>query len=75
MLPLLVLVPVGTSFILGLVYLTMQEGRPLPKIAGSIVFLAAVYLQFYSRHTLAGLLLQTALALTLAIQRRREGLL
>ncbi len=75
MLPLLELIPVGTSFILGLVYLTMQEDRTVLKIAGAVLFLAAVYLQFYSRWTLAGLLLQIGLAVTLAIQRRLEGLL
>ena len=70
MLPLLVWVPVATSLILGRIYLFAEEGRPACKIIGSVVFLVAVYLQFFSRHALIGLLLQTALALVLAVWRK-----
>jgi hypothetical protein len=63
-------VPVLASFVLGLIYLGMGEGAPLLKALGVVVFLTAVYLQFFSAQMLAGVLLQAALALTLEIWRR-----
>ena len=69
-LPLLVWAPAATSLILGVVYLFLGDGRPALKILGAFVFLAAVYLQFFSRYVLAGLLLQIALALYLALWHR-----
>jgi hypothetical protein len=63
-------VPVLTSLVLGLLYLTMSDGAPAVKVIGSMVFLAAVYLQFFSASMTAGLLLQVALAFTLEIWRR-----
>jgi hypothetical protein len=65
-LPFLVLVPVGTSLILGVLYLLLGDGRPATKILGIIVFSSAVYLQFFSRYSLYGLLLQIVLAFCLA---------
>ena len=70
MLPFLAWIPVGTSLVLGVVFLVSTEGQPLPKIIGIAIFALAVYLQFFSRLTLAGLLLQIALALSLALWRR-----
>jgi hypothetical protein len=69
-LPFLVLVPVATSLILGLMYLDLGEARPAPKIVGTVVFVAAVYLQFFTGHTLVGLLFQVGLALCLAMWHR-----
>jgi len=63
-------VPVLTSFVLGVLYLTMSDGAPALKIAGTVVFLAAVYLQCFSANMTAGLLLQVALAFSLEIWRR-----
>ena len=63
-------VPAGTSLILGVVYLFVGEARPILKVLGVVVFCGAVYLQFFSRHSLLGLLLQIALALHLALWRR-----
>lgn len=73
MLTFLVLVPVATSLILGVAYLFSGKARPVLKILGTVVFIAAVYLQFYSRHSLVGLLLQISLALCLALWRRTRA--
>jgi len=62
--------PAAASLILGTVYLFFGDGRPAYKALGAVVFLVAVYLQFFSRHTLGGLLLQVGLALCLALWRR-----
>ena len=69
MLPLLIWVPIATSAILGVVYL-LEDTHPARKILGVLVFLLAVYLQFLSPYFLAGLLLQIALALCLALWRK-----
>ena len=70
---LLPFVPVATSLILGMVYLVAGEARITPKLSGAVVFLVAVYLQFFSRHGLAGMLLQLALALGLAVWRKANA--
>jgi len=70
MLPFLVLVPLGTSLVLGIVYVSSWEARPASKIIVSVIFMAAVYLQFNTRHSLSGLLLQVALALYLVMWRK-----
>jgi hypothetical protein len=70
MIALLLFVPAFTSLVLGAVYLVLGEGRPALKVLGVAVFGAAVYLQFFSRHALAGLLLQIALAFFLALWKR-----
>jgi len=70
MLPLMMLVPAATSLILGGAYLLAEEARPALKILGTVVFLAAVYLQFRSPYPLAGILLQVALALVLVLWRK-----
>jgi hypothetical protein len=72
-LPVLAWVPVGTSLILGMMYLHLGEARPALKFLGTVVFVAALYLQFFSSHTLAGLLLQVGLALCLAMWQRVSG--
>ena len=72
MLPFLSLMPVATSLILGIVYLFHGDGPPAVKIAGTVVFGTALYLQFFSSHALFGLLLQIAVALALALWRRVE---
>lgn len=71
MLPVLVLLPAVTSLALGLLYLLDAGGRPPLRILAAAVFLAAVQLQFFSPYPLAGLLLQTGLALCLAVRRKR----
>ena len=73
MIDLLGWVPVITSAALGLVFLRWGEAGPALKILGVLMFAAAVYLQFFSRHALVGLLLQTALALLLAMWRRMDA--
>ncbi len=73
MIDLLGWVPVITSLVLGLVYLWWGDAGPPLKILGVMVFFAAVYLQFFSRHSLVGLLLQAALALLLAMWRRLDA--
>jgi len=70
MLGLLMLVPVITSSVLGLVYLFASEAGPGLKFLVCIVFLAAVFLQFRSPYPLGGLLLQAGLALALAFWRK-----
>jgi hypothetical protein len=70
MLPLLALIPVGTSLILGVVFLFLGEARPGVKGLGTIVFFIAVYLQFFSTFSLPGMLLQIVLALCLAWWRQ-----
>jgi hypothetical protein len=69
----LLLIPAGTSLILGVVYLFLGEGRPLAKGVGAVVFLVALYLQFFSPYAVAGLLLQTALALCLAVWKKMDS--
>lgn len=66
----LFLVPPVASLILGVTYLVVGRGRPSLKAAGAATCLGALYLQFGSRHWLAGLLLQTCLALWLAGWRK-----
>jgi hypothetical protein len=66
MLPLLAWIPVTTSLVLGVVYLYQGNARPAFKILGVVVFVAAAHLQFFSRYSLIGLLLQVALVLHLA---------
>lgn len=73
MLFLLVWVPAGASAILGVVFVFCTNARPWIKIFGILVFALAIYLQFFSPFGLAGLLLQTALALTLALWRRFDA--
>ncbi len=73
MLPFLVLMPVVTSLILGIVYVFHGDGPPATKIVGTAVFGAALYLQFFSRHALFGLLLQIALAISLALWRKVDA--
>jgi len=70
MLPFLVLVPLGTSLVLGIVYVWSWNTRPASKIIVAVTFVAAVYLQFFTRHSLFGLLLQVALALYLALWQK-----
>jgi len=70
MLGLLMLVPVVTSLILGLVYLFVGEAAAGFKVLGAILFLAGVILQFRSPYPLAGFVLQAGLALTLAVWRK-----
>ena len=70
MLPFLALVPLGTSLVLGIVYVMSWDTRPVSKIVVGVVFVAAVYLQFFTRHALFGLLLQVVLALYLAMWQR-----
>ena len=65
-------VPVTASCVLGLVYLLSEESSPRVKLLISGVFLSAAYLQFETQFSLAGLLLQTTLALTLAIWWKLE---
>ena len=67
------LVPAGTSFILGVVYILFGEARPAVKIAGAMWFVVALYLQFGSGYPLVGLLAQVLLAMALAIWKRAEA--
>ena len=67
------LVPVATSLILGIVYVAAAEGRGARKLSVTAVFLVAVYLQFFTLHVLAGMLLQLVLALGLAVWRKTDA--
>jgi hypothetical protein len=69
----LLLLPVGVSAVLGVVYLLLGDGSPRLKIAGTVVFALAVYLQFGSSFPVVGLLLQTFLALCLAFWHRANA--
>jgi hypothetical protein len=62
--------PAAVSLVLGIVYLIYGEGRSVTKLVGAAVFGVAVYLQFFSRYSLAGLLLQVALGVCLALWLR-----
>jgi len=64
------LVPAATSLILGIVYLVAGDASLARKLLVAAVFLIAVYLQFFSLHVLAGMLLQLVLALGLAVWRK-----
>ncbi len=63
-------VPVLTSLVLGVIYLTTGDGSPVVKGAGVVVFALGVYLQFFSRQMLAGVLVLVCLALALEFWRR-----
>jgi hypothetical protein len=65
-------VPVLASFVLGIIYLGSGEGGPVIKAAGTAVFLAGAYLQFFSAWSLAGVLILVALALALEFWRRMQ---
>jgi len=66
MLLILAWIPAATSLVLGVVYLYQGEARPAFKVLGVAIFVAAVYLQFFSMHSLIGMLLQVGLAFGLA---------
>ena len=68
--PFLVWVPVATSVTLGVVYMFSADGRARSKLVVAGVFFVAVYLQFFSRHALAGLLLNVGLAISLLLWRK-----
>ena len=72
MLPCLVLIPIITSLVLGIVYVFHSDGPRAIKIIGILAFGTAMYLQFFSRHALVGMLLQVALALSLALWRKMD---
>lgn len=63
-------VPVLSSLVLGVVYLVMGDGSLVLKAFGIVVFVLAVYLQFFAGQVVAGVLVQAALALTLELWRR-----
>ncbi len=73
MIPLLMLIPFFVTLVLGSVYLLMGSAGPGFKLAGIVVFGLAVYLQFFSRFALAGMLIQVALAFSLALWRRMDS--
>ncbi len=73
MIPLLMLVPLFVTLVLGPVYLLTGAAGPGFKAAGITLFGLAVYLQFFSRFALAGMLIQVALAFSLALWRRMES--
>lgn len=66
----LFVVPPVASLILGITYLVVGRGGPVAKAVGTGVFFGALYLQFGSRYWLAGLLLQTGLALCLVLWKK-----
>jgi hypothetical protein len=72
-LALLAWVPVGTSLVLGVIYLAVGDASSVVKITGTVIFLVAVYLQFFSPYVLVGLLVQTGLALCLEFWRRMNA--
>ncbi len=66
------LVPAAASLILGIVYVALGEASVARKLTVAVVFLVAVYLQFLTRHAIAGMLLQITLALGLAVWRKTD---
>ena len=73
MLFILLFVPVFVTLVLGLVFLFLGSASPGFKLAGVVVFAVAVYLQFFSRFSLAGMLIQIALAVSLALWHRMDS--
>ena len=73
MFPLLFFIPVFVTLFLGVAFLFFSEASPVFKLAGVAFFAAAVYLQFFSRFALEGMLIQVALALSLALWRKMEA--
>ena len=73
MLPFLALLPVATSLVLGIVYVFHGDGPPAIKLVGTLAFGTALYLQFYSRHALFGMLLQITLAIALLLWRKVDA--
>lgn len=70
--PLLFLVPAAVSLALGIVFVVLGEARGALKGVVVVVFGLAAWLQFATRHELAGMLLQIALALYLALWMRLQ---
>lgn len=66
------LLPAAASLILGIVYVALGEASIARKRTVAVVFLVAVYLQFLTRHAMAGMLLQITLALGLAVWRKTD---
>jgi len=64
------LIPICVTLVLGPVFLFEGSASRGIKWIGLSVFVLAAYLQFFSRLSLAGLLIQIALALALALWRR-----
>ena len=73
MFPLLFFIPVFVTLFLGVAFLFFGEASPGFKLAGVVIFAAAVYLQFFSRFALAGMLIQVALAFSLALWRKIDA--
>jgi len=72
MFPLLFFIPVFVTLSLGVAFLFFGSAGPAFKLAAVLVFALAVYLQFFSRFDLTGLLIQIALALSLALWRKMD---
>lgn len=70
----LLLVPAATSLILGVVFIFLGEARPAVKVAGTLWFIGALYLQFVSSYPVVGLLAQVTLAMILAIWKKADAL-
>jgi hypothetical protein len=68
----LTLIPVFVTIVLGPVFVFESSASRGVKLIGASVFALAVYLQFFSRFGLAGMLIQIGLALTLALWRRLD---
>ena len=66
-------IPVFFSLVLGVTYLFFGTGSLGLKLAGVVVFAVAVYLQFFSRFFLTGLLIQVGLAFSLALWRKMDS--
>ena len=73
MLPILFMLPAFASFVLGVVFVVLGDAHPRTKLIVAAAFAAAVYLQFFSRFALVGLLFQVSLALGLLLWRRLDS--
>ena len=73
MFQLLFFIPVFVTLFLGVAFLFFGSAGPAIKLAGVVCFAVAVYLQFFSRFHLAGLLIQIALAFSLALWRKMDS--
>lgn len=72
MFPLLFFIPVFVTLFLGVPFLFFGSASSGIKLVGVVAFAVAVYLQFFSRFDLTGLLIQVALAFSLALWRKMD---
>jgi hypothetical protein len=69
----MLLIPIFTSLILGVIFLFAGQARLVVKIGGALFFLMALFVQCSTPHFAIGVVMQTALAISLEMWRRMNA--